>query len=597
MAELSPEKRLLLAFVLTVLVLLGWSTMMRKLYPPPPSPPAGQTGSETGPATTTSTAEPAPAAPRLAGAKVEASPAAPLGVKQGTEERLITVDTYTATIVFSTRGAVIRSWRLKNFRDAAGEPVELVQGRVTQLGYPLALWPSAAVKPQEELQQTLSNALYVVTPETAELKAPGELLFEWSDGRLTARKRLRFPGGYRCEVASELSENGQPVAHRLAWSGGFGEHVGPAATSGPEAQILVRTPREVVRQPARVAGQTTGWLWKSASPFPYRGEAAYAGIEDQYFVALFLPQRPQLEVSAWTASWTPQGTNQPQSVGAVAVGATNGTALGLYVGPKAIDILEKIEAAALANGARPELASELVDFGWFWWVAKPLFLLMKWMYEHWIPNYGWVIVVLTVLINVALFPLRWKSMESAFKMQKVAPQIKAIQERYKQYRFNDPRKQQMQQEIMAVYKAQGINPFGGCLPLLMQIPFFYGFYMVLAFSIEMRHAPWVLWITDLSQKDPYYVLPITMAVTMFLSTRMTPMTDPQQQRMMSVMMVVFGFAFLTVASGLVLYWMVSSTVGLGQQWWINRWQRAHQQAEREAGRTGKKKKHPDETPE
>ena len=530
--------------------------------------------------------------------KVEASPAAPPGVKQGTEERLITVDTDTATIIFSTRGAVVRSWRLKNYRDTAGEPVELVQGRTTKLGYPLALVASNGVKQrQEELQETLNNALYVITPETSELKAPGELVFEWSDGRLAARKRLRFPSGYLCEMTTELSEAGRPLPHRLAWLGGFGEHLGPAATSGPEAQVLVRTPKGVQRQPARIAGQTTGWLWKSSSPFPYSGEAAYAGIEDRYFVALFLPQHPQLEVAAWTASWTPEGTQKAQSVGAVAVAGPKGTPLGLYVGPKAIDILEKIEPPALANGARPELAGELVDFGWFWWVARPLFLLVKWMYKHWIPNYGWVIVVLTVLINAALFPLRWKSMGSAFKMQKVAPQIKAIQERYKQYRFNDPRKQQMQQEIMAVYSTHGINPFGGCLPLLMQIPFFYGFYKVLAFSIEMRHAPWVLWITDLSQKDPYYVLPITMAVTMFFSTRMTPMTDPQQQRMMTVMMVVFGFAFLNVASGLVLYWMVSSTVGLGQQWWINRWQRAHQRAEREAGRTGKKKKRPGETPE
>lgn len=593
MAELSPEKRLLLAFVLTVLVLLGWSATMRQLYPPPPSPPAGSASSETVPAATTPPAASASSA-SPAGVKGEAPAAAPIGVKQGTEERLITVDTETATIVFSTRGAVVRSWRLKNFRDTAGEPVELVQGRITRLGYPLEVSLSPA---KAQLEEVLNNALYVVAPETSEMKAPGELVFEWSDGQFAARKRLRFLGGYVCEVTSEVAEAGQPVAHRLAWPGGFGEHVGPSGTSGPEAQVLVRTPKGVQRQPARIAGQTTGWLWKSPSPFPYSGEAAYAGIEDQYFVALFLPQRAHLDVAAWTATWTLEGADKAQPVGAVAVGAPNGTVLGLYVGPKVIDILERIEAPALASGARPELAGELVDFGWFWWIAKPIFLLMKWMYEHWIPNYGWVIVVLTVLINAALFPLRWKSMESAFKMQKVAPQIKAIQERYKQYRFNDPRKQQMQQEIMAVYSAHGVNPFGGCLPLLLQIPFFYGFYMVLAISIEMRQAPWVLWITDLSQKDPYYVLPIIMAVTMFFSTRMTPMTDPQQQRLMTVMMVVFAFAFLQVSAGLVLYWMVSSTVGLGQQWWINRWQRAHQQAERDAGRTGKKKKRPGEASE
>jgi YidC/Oxa1 family membrane protein insertase len=197
------------------------------------------------------------------------------------------------------------------------------------------------------------------------------------------------------------------------------------------------------------------------------------------------------------------------------------------------------------------------------------------------------------VINLLLFPLRWKSMESSFKMQKVAPQIKAIQDRYKQYKFNDPRKQKMQEEIMALYRQQGINPLGGCLPLLLQLPFFYGFYKVLAISIEMRHAPWVLWIRDLSQKDPYYVLPITMAITMYLSMKMTPMTmtDPRQQRMMQAMMLVFALAFLQVSSGLVLYWLVSSCVGLVQQVWINRWRARHEAAEREAARESKKKKH------
>jgi YidC/Oxa1 family membrane protein insertase len=250
-----------------------------------------------------------------------------------------------------------------------------------------------------------------------------------------------------------------------------------------------------------------------------------------------------------------------------------------------------MEAPALANGTRPDLADELVDFGWFWWVAKPLFAIMKWTYRNVVSNYGWVIVLLTVVINVVLFPLRWKSMQSSFKMQQVAPQIKVIQDRYKQYKFNDPRKQQMQQEIMAVYKQQGINPVGGCLPLLFQLPFFYGFYKVLLLSIEMRHAPWILWITDLSQKDPVYVLPISMAATMYLSMSVTPMTgDPRQKRMMQVMMLVFGFMFLQVSAGLVLYWLSSSVVGLVQQYWMLRHHRKHEEAEKQAARARKKKK-------
>ena len=213
-----------------------------------------------------------------------------------------------------------------------------------------------------------------------------------------------------------------------------------------------------------------------------------------------------------------------------------------------------------------------MDYGWFSFVAKPLFMALHYIYERWPHNYGWAIVLLTIIITIATFPLKLKSIRSAQKMQKIAPLVKSIQDRYKEYKFNDPRKQRMNQEVMKIYSEHGINPLGGCLPMLLQLPFLYGFYRVLDLSIELRHAPWFWWVQDLSAPDPLYILPVVMTVTMFIMQKMTPMmtADPAQARMMMMMPLVFGFMFITFPSGLVLYWLTSNVVGIAQQMLLNR---------------------------
>jgi YidC/Oxa1 family membrane protein insertase len=503
------------------------------------------------------------------------------------------VELRDATVLFSNRGAVVRSWTLKNYHDAAGKPLELAQARATRLG-----WPLSFQLDDPQLEEKLNDALYVVQATEASGDQLAEVTFEWSDGQMAARKHFRFTREGLCEIRTAIFAPDNPVPHRVAWRGGFGEHAVAARSTTVPARVFVRKPEGFRHQPAVEAGLTTGWPWKSASPFPYSGEAGYAGIEDQYFVALFIPQRPELSASAWVTDWTPPPGEDGKAkaavkIGAVAVGGNgDGNALRLFVGPKDIKALERLAAPTLPSGVQPRLADELVDYGWFSFIAKPLLWAMQWLYRNAVANYGWVIVLLTVFINFALFPLKLKSMESAWKMQKLAPQMKAIQERYKQYKFNDPRKQQQQQEIMALYQQHGVNPIGGCLPLLLQIPFFFGFYNVLRISIELRQAPWFGWIHDLSQHDPYYILPIVMTATMYLSTRMTPMTtaDPMQQKMMQLMPLIFGFMFLSFSSGLVLYWMCSNIVGIGQQWWINRRHRLHDAAEKLAARDRKKKR-------
>jgi len=198
---------------------------------------------------------------------------------------------------------------------------------------------------------------------------------------------------------------------------------------------------------------------------------------------------------------------------------------------------------------------------------------LKWLHGY-IPNWGWAIVVLTLVVNMLLFPLRISSYKTTLKMQRVAPEIKAINERYKKYSMRDPRKAEMNKEVMAVYAREGINPVGGCFQMLVQMPIWIGLNTALRNAIELRHAPWFSWITDLSAKDPYYILPIVMAVSMYLATKMTPMTttDPQQQAMMKFMPLSFAgmFIIFPISSGLAVYILTSSLIGIVQQWYLNR---------------------------
>jgi YidC/Oxa1 family membrane protein insertase len=232
-------------------------------------------------------------------------------------------------------------------------------------------------------------------------------------------------------------------------------------------------------------------------------------------------------------------------------------------------VLESIPVASI-QGAPRDLRS-LVNFGFFGVIARPLFIWLRWTYQHWVPNWGWAIVIQTFIITMALVPLRISQMKSALKMQKVAPQAKAIQEKYKKYTMRDPRKQDMQKEISELYKSEGVNPIGGCLPLLIQLPFIWAYYKMLGGAIDLRHAHW-LWIHDLSSRDPYLILPLLMVGSMFLIQKMTPQAgmDPQQQKMMNYMPLFTGFIFYNLAAGLNLYYAEVNLIQVVQQLVMNR---------------------------
>jgi YidC/Oxa1 family membrane protein insertase len=302
----------------------------------------------------------------------------------------------------------------------------------------------------------------------------------------------------------------------------------------------------------------------------WQGGKDFAGLEDRYFTAAFLPANGAapgtLETRYWKVSETTQVAGQDTQVPVSEVAtATSGptTALRVFVGPKDYDDLKKMT---------PPLHG-LVNFGWMEFIADPLFHGLKWLHNY-IPNWGWAIVVLTLFINMLLFPLRISSYRTTLKMQRVGPEIKAIQEKFKKYSMSDPRKKEMNTQVMAVYQREGINPVGGCFQMFLQMPIWFGLNTTLRYAIEMRHARWFGWITDLSARDPYYVLPVMMGLSMYLVSKMTPMTstDPQQQMMMKIMPVTMAGIFMIspISSGLAVYILTSSMVGIGQQWYLNR---------------------------
>jgi YidC/Oxa1 family membrane protein insertase len=239
----------------------------------------------------------------------------------------------------------------------------------------------------------------------------------------------------------------------------------------------------------------------------------------------------------------------------------------IFVGPKALNLLEGTQSHA----GGPDLRG-IFDFGTFGFIARPLFLWLKWTQENMIHNWGWAIAFLTLVITMALLPLRISSMKSSLRMQRIQPQMKAIQEKYKRYSITDPRRADMQKEMSALYKKEGVNPLGGCFPLLLQMPFLIAFYSMLNNAIELRQANW-LWIHDLSAPDPWHILPIVIMISMFVTQKSAPQggMDPAQQKMMNFMgpLMIGGLSW-GVAAGLSIYWALSTLLSYGQQLVINR---------------------------
>ncbi|MDD5544925.1 MAG: membrane protein insertase YidC [Acidobacteriia bacterium] len=524
------EKRFLLAFLLSLAVLVMTQIFVeKKMKPPSTTPPV--------------TATPAPASPAptpMAASKSEAaaSPSPALENIKGANEHDIVLENTRARIVLTNRGGVVKSWLLKDYKDSNHAPLDLVAGldpQTQRASLPLQLnFPDDSA-----LEGQVQSALFADSLE----RGPGgetRLTLRYASGNVSIEKDLTVdPQSYINRLEVRVTRGGMEMPFLVAWPSKFGDNALDIHTD--LRQIVTAVPGKIDRTSlAKVKGtpETSGGF-------------RFAGIEDRYFAAVFLPENSTVSRVRYTTE---------AGFFSIPTGPTR-----LFVGPKEVSLLRQVD---------PQLEA-VVDFGWFGIIGKPLFMALKWIYVY-CKNYGGAIILLTLVINMALFPLRWKSMVSAQKMQKIQPRIKAIQEKYKKYKVNDPKRQEMNQEMMGLYKEHGVNPLGGCLPLVLQMPILVAFYNVLNSAIDLRQVGF-LWIPDLSQHDRTFVLVIIMVITQFISQKLTPApsTDPTQAKMFLIMPLVFGVMFAKVASGLVLYWLTGNLIGIIQQLFLNRYSAAH----------------------
>ena len=584
MKEMSDQVRGIVFVVISLLILFAWGHFYKPPVPPPQtnpsqaSTPVGQQGSQPAaaqqgaPGTTSSSA-----AAKSGGAATVTNPS----VVEASAEKTVVVQSPLYRVELSNRGGVVKTWQLNKYMDdqKPPHPLDLVNDAVAQqLGWPFSL---VLTDPQ---QQTNANAgLYEIETHaipsavaykselkpgktqsappasSTDLYAPIEVDMHWSDGHLDIRKKLTFDLNYETTVEVAVALDGKPQPAAVAWRGGFGDK------AVYNAAQLVTVYYKTGGKLNLLQYKKLGVSGNQSQPAIQYGPLEFAGVEDQFFTAAFLPDGTDISLWHWMQNHTvtADGKQTTEPEAEMAAGTTTGAPLRVrvYVGPKDLSLLEKIQ---------PPLA-ELVNFGWTGIIAKPLLWILQTLHTK-VSNWGWCIVLMTLVINIAMFPLKMKSWRSMQKMQKVGPEIRQIQDRYKKYSMSDPRKKKMNEEVMAVYSREGINPLGSCLPMVFQMPIWWALWRVLNGAIELRHAPWLGWIHDLSAMDPYYILPISMTIMMYLMTKMTPQTttDPSQQKMMALMPLFMGFIFFRLSSGLNLYMFTSNLVGIGQQYYLNK---------------------------
>ena len=545
------ERRVLLAISLSFVVLF----LYQRFVPQPPEQPAA----------VATTASPGPAA-AVAGAATLAPAAAPVpmpavaATRGDSVEREYVIETQQVRAVFTNRGGRLKRWALKEYPDRSGQPVDIVPADVGTQPLPFSLSTADAAQTAR-----LNGELYAVenlAPERIDATtSPAALTFiyEGADG-LVARKRFTLqPSGYVVVFNAEVKQGAVALNPNLMWGPGLGDEIARSAGSGgmfsggyvyPAAGFI--DVDGSVKRFAGAAASTAG---------AQQGVFRYAGVTDHYFVSALLqpPGSQRLDFAHVPLADPTQPTLARQLVSyTVAFDKAPGD-VRVFVGPKQFEALKAIN---------PEF-TKVIDFGMFAILAVPLLGALQWVHGF-VGNYGYSIIILTILINLVMWPLRHKSVVSMRKMQELQPQLKVIQDRYSHLKMTDPARGKMNEEVMALYKSKGANPASGCVPMLLTLPVLFAFYSLLSQAIEIRGAPFALWITDLSLRDPWYITPLLMGGTMFWQQRLQPGTgDPVQQKVLMFMPVMFTAMFMTAPSGLVIYWFVSNLWAIGQQYFTN----------------------------
>ena len=549
------ERNLMLIFLLMGAMLL----VTPYFYPNLTAPPAGKKGLEVKTSESPAKAAvPTPPSPAMAAAVATAAKpakgaAAVTGVAASKQENF-SIDTAQYRILFSNTGGTVVSWQLKKYKDSQGKPLELVNPRaLVKLDAPFSL----AIPTQQDLTY--------VNQRLFQHKTPPEgfgIDFEYADAKVRVQKTFRVSEkDYRVQVTSEVVAGGATVPHNLTWRGGFGDLAAFNASSFGHTvrydtsldRLLISESKEALENQPKVD----------------IGTFTFIGIDDPFFAAVFLPKQAKTLEHRTYVDTVQNYVGVEEKLIGTSVGGDGRNDLTLFVGPKDLDELRKVS---------PQL-EQLIDWGrYFGWLAKPMFQVMHWVHERvekWSPggSWGWAIVLITVAINFVMLPLKVTTLRSAKKMQALKPEMDRITKKYAGVGMSDPQSAKKNEELMELYKKHGVNPAGGCVPLLIQFPFLIALYTVLTVMIDLRQAKW-LWVTDLSQPETLAIrlLPLMMIASQFILQKMTPTPgqDPAQAKMMMFMPLMFGFMFYGQSSGLVLYWLVGNLVALGQQWAFNK---------------------------
>jgi YidC/Oxa1 family membrane protein insertase len=540
------ERRVLLALLLSFLVLFAYQAFF--VRPVPKTAPAGASAGAPGGAPAESpTATPQPTAKGSTPLVAEALPPAGVTALTGeSEEREIRVETPRIVAVFTNRGARLKSWRLKQYHDSGGNPLELID---TDLGGEL---PFSLRTDDDATTSLLNGGFYAVTttPSAGIQTSPVTIAFEYRDSSgLSATKEFVLdPSTYTIQFRTSVIRGDNPVVPAVIWG------PGPSDDDTQSGRYAVK-PGGVYS----VGGKVTRLSAKDVGSQPsYEQNFEYAGIEDHYFT-IFAYKIGQAKLTYQNLSIpAPAGSKAGSRdlMGYAIQAPARPDAMMFYAGPKDFDVLAAIDRNF----------TKTINFGMFAVLIVPLLRTLNWINAY-LGNYGWSIVALTVLINLLLFPFNHWSVVSMRKMQEIQPEAKVIQDRYAKLKATDPAKQKMNQELMALYRERGVNPATGCLPMLLILPVFLAFYSMLSTAIELRGAPFVGWIHDLSQPDAWYVLPILVGLSQFATQLMTPAAgvDPTQQKMMLFMPLVMIFVFVGSPAGALIYWFVGAIWRIGQQ--------------------------------
>jgi len=537
------EKRTILAIALSLAVLMGYQYIF------PPSKPVPSTS------TVAQEVSRSPVAAinkddSLQSASASNESAAALPIREALTPVVngedITIDSALYTCVINTVGGVMKKFTLKNYREdiVYGSPllemVNVVEPSYFPLSGKIAIGGQVFSDRRFVYQADIKGReLLNVSDEqvTLELRSPLE------SGMILVKKYVFYPGEYYFDLTYELQDlNGIPVvlsSTSLTWS----YEILPTAKkqksyvySGPQAYLDGKLFKQSKKQ-------------KNIKKMELEGSINWIGYTSKYFLAAIMPREVTAVSKATGVIEKPKATIV--ETGMKMEGAGN---FRVFIGPKEFDYLKKFNLQL----------DKSVDFGWFGIIARPLVQLLK-FFNRYLHNYGLAIILVTILIKLVFYPLSQKSYQSMNKMKAIQPKVAKMKEKFK----DDKARQQ--KEMMDLYRTYKVNPFGGCLPIVVQIPVFFGLYRGLMVAIELRHAPFFWWIQDLAAKDPYYITPILMGVTMFLQQKMSPTTgDAMQAKMMLFMPIIFTFMFLNFPAGLVLYWLVNNVLSIAQQYMVMR---------------------------